>query len=81
MTDKYRKEAKRFKRKYLELERAFDLIERDILDLADADAYNDYQFGFCFGLLKAGEIVFKHRYENEKKREVWSNAKVHTENN
>ncbi len=43
-------------------------VEDEIVDLADADAYNDYQYGFSMGLWKAVEIINKHKEEwNEKK--------------
>lgn len=69
---KARKEAKRFKRKYLELKRAFDLVENDILDLANTDACKDYQLGINFGLLKAGEIIAKRLHEIEYRKGVWN---------
>lgn len=35
-------------------------ILKELDDLADADAYNDYQQGFTKGLLEAIKVVNKH---------------------
>lgn len=43
-------------------------IEAEIDDLADADAYGDYQMGFKFGLMKASAIIDKHKAEMEDKK-------------
>lgn len=36
-----------------------DKIRAEIVDLADADAYGDYQQGFNFGLMRAVQIIDK----------------------
>lgn len=53
---KYRKAAKRFKRKWLNLEFG---IRRTIDEMADltSDAYGDYQLGFNYGVMKSYKIL------------------------
>lgn len=38
-----------------------DKIRAEITDLADSDAYGDYQQGFNFGLMRAAQIIDKYR--------------------
>lgn len=42
-----------------------DKIRAEITDLADADAYGDYQQGFNFGLMKSAQIIDKYKAESE----------------
>jgi len=43
-----------------------DKIRVEISDLADSDAYGDYQQGFNFGLMRAAQIIDKYRNEVSK---------------
>ena len=43
----------------------FDKARAEIADLADSDAYGDYQQGFNFGLMRAAQIIDKYRTESE----------------
>ena len=52
----------------LEQEPILDKIRAEIADLADADAYGDYQQGFNFGLMKAAQIIDKYKAESEKEK-------------
>ena len=40
-----------------------DKIRSEIADLADSDAYGDYQQGFNFGLMRAAQIIDKYKEE------------------
>lgn len=40
-----------------------DKLRAEISDLADSDAYGDYQQGFNFGLMRAAQIIDKYRNE------------------
>ena len=42
----------------------FDKIRAEIEDLADADAYGDYQQGFSYGLMRAIQIIEKYKAES-----------------
>jgi hypothetical protein len=42
-----------------------DEIRAEIADLADADAYGDYQMGFNIGLVIAAQIIDKYKTEAE----------------
>ena len=42
-----------------------DKIRAEIVDLADSDAYGDYQQGFNFGLMRAAQIIDKCKAESE----------------
>lgn len=42
-----------------------DKARGEILDLADSDAYGDYQQGFSFGLMRAAQIIDKYKAESE----------------
>jgi CHAD domain-containing protein len=42
-----------------------DKIRDEIADLADSDAYGDYQQGFNFGLMRAAQIIDKYKAESE----------------
>lgn len=44
---------------------AFDKIRAEIADLADSDAYGNYQQGFKFGLMRAAQIIDKYKAESE----------------
>lgn len=44
-----------------------DKIRAEIEDLADADAYGDYQQGFSYGLMRAIQIIDKCKAESEDK--------------
>lgn len=44
-----------------------DEIRTEIADLADTDAYGDYQQGFNFGLMRAAQIIDKYKSESEDK--------------
>jgi hypothetical protein len=50
--------------KSLNQEIVLDKIRADIANLADADAYCDYQQGFNFGLMRAAQIIDKYRKEH-----------------
>ena len=54
---KYRKGYKRFKRKYIFLKLAIRRTINEINDMADADAYNDYQLGVNYGLMLAYQRI------------------------
>lgn len=54
---KYRKEYKRFKRKYIFLSLAIKQAMNEIIDMADADAYSDYQLGIGCGLMLAYQKI------------------------
>lgn len=43
-----------------ELSAVIDRTMVELFDLADADAYGDYQLGFNAGLVRATQIVFKN---------------------
>ena len=43
-----------------------DDLRAEIADLADSDAYGDYQQGFNFGLMRAAQIIDKYRNEVSK---------------
>jgi len=42
-----------------------DKAKNEIADLADSDAYGDYQQGFNFGLMRAAQIIDKRKLESE----------------
>ncbi len=42
-----------------------DKARAEITNLADSDAYGDYQQGFNFGLMRAAQIIDKYRTESE----------------
>ena len=44
-----------------------DKIRAEIADLADADAYGNYQLGLNIGLMKAALIIDKYKAESEGK--------------
>ena len=58
-----RREAVRVIRKYFEGGDPLDKIRAEIADLADSDAYGDYQQGFNFGLMRAAQIIDKYKAE------------------
>ena len=60
MNNKYRKEYKRFKRKYISLKLAVKRALNEILDTADADVYSDYDLGVNYGLMLAFKILRKY---------------------
>lgn len=45
--------------------KVLDKIRAEIADIADADAYGDYQQGFNFGLMRAAQIIGKYEVETE----------------
>lgn len=51
--------------KYDRLVEALNKIRAEITDLAEADAYGDYQQGFSFGLMRAVQVINKYK-ESEK---------------
>lgn len=42
------------------LESVLEDIKAELTNLADADAYGDYQFGVNFGLMRASQIIDKY---------------------
>ena len=60
-----RREAVRVMRKYFEGGDPLDKIRAEIADLADSDAYGDYQQGFNYGLMRAAQIIDKYRKPQE----------------
>jgi hypothetical protein len=44
-----------------------DKIKAEIVDLADSDAYGDYQQGFNSGLMRAAQIIDKYKAERSDK--------------
>lgn len=61
---KYRKGLKRFKYKYLFLKNNIKQAMKEIGNLADSDAYGDYQLGFNYGLMSAYTVL--KRYFNKR---------------
>lgn len=59
--DEYRETVK----KYTLPISILDKIRAEIADLADSDAYGDYQQGFNFGLMRAAQIIDKYKAESE----------------
>ena len=60
-----RREAVRMIRKYFENGDPVERIREEVEDLADSDAYGDYQQGFNFGLMRAAQIIDKYKAESE----------------
>ena len=60
-----RREAVKIIREYFENGDPVDKIRAEIVDLADSDAYGDYQQGFNFGLMRAAQIIDKCKAESE----------------
>ena len=56
---KYRKAFKRFKNKYIHLKHDIKYSIKEIENLADSDAYGDYQLGLNYGLMSAYKIFKK----------------------
>ena len=56
---KYRKAYKRFKHKYVLLKLNIKKAMKEIENMADADAYGDYQLGFNYGLMSAFQKLKK----------------------
>jgi hypothetical protein len=50
-----------------EAESTLGKVEDELYDLADSDAYGDYQQGFNFGLMRAAQIIDKYKAESEGK--------------
>lgn len=48
-----------------EINAVLDKIRAEIADLADSYAYDDYQEGFNFGLMRAAQIIDKYNAESE----------------
>lgn len=48
---KYRKSVRRYKRKYIYIKLALKRAIKEMIDMADADAYSDYQLGFNYGVM------------------------------
>ena len=57
---KYRKAFKRFKNKYIRLKRDIKYAIKEIENLADSDAYGDYQLGFNYGVMSTYKILKKY---------------------
>ena len=51
--------------KALEQELVLDKARAEILDLADADAYGDVQQAFSLGLMRAVQVIDKHKEESD----------------
>lgn len=58
--NKYKREFKRFKHKYVRLKLAVKRALNEISDTADADAYSDYDVGVNYGLILAFKILRKY---------------------
>ena len=58
--NKHRKAYKRFKNKYIKLKLIVRRALNEIWDMADADAYSDYDLGINYGLMLAYDIFKKH---------------------
>ena len=54
---KSRKEAKRFKRKYITLKQKVNVVKSILENLADSDFYDEYQRGVCTGFYKSLEVM------------------------
>ena len=54
---KYKKEAKRFKNKYLFLKRGIRRALNEMERASDYDAYNELQMGISYGLMIAFEML------------------------
>ena len=57
---KYRKAFKRFKNKYIHLKCDIKYVIKEIENLADSDAYGDYQLGFNYGVMSTYKILKKY---------------------
>ena len=57
---KYKKSFKRFKYKYVLLKLNIKKAIKEIENLADQDAYGDYQLGFNYGVVSAYNILKKY---------------------
>lgn len=57
---KHRKAYKRFKNKYVVLKHTIQKAINEIYDMADADAYSDYDVGVNYGLMLAFEILRRY---------------------
>ena len=57
ITKKSRKEAKRFKRKYLLLKQKINVVKNILENLAESDFYDEYQRGVCTGFYKSLEVM------------------------
>ena len=58
--NKYKREFKRFKHKYVRLKLTVKRALNEISDTADADAYSDYDVGVNYGLMLAFKILRKY---------------------
>lgn len=56
----HRKAYKRFKNKYVNLKRIIKRALNEICDMADADAYSDYQLGVNYGLMLAFDVFKRY---------------------
>ena len=55
-----------FTTKPSEQQDVLDKIRAELADMADADAYGDYQQGCNFGLMMAAQVIDKYKSESEK---------------
>lgn len=56
---------KEYEIKTAKAESVLNKVRDELYDLADSDAYGDYQQGFNFGLMRAAQIIDKYKAKGD----------------